>query len=620
MLVFFTVAAGLALIVLFLLRERFPYFFQDCAYMLRRLRVMIRMNKYRKSKPFYSIVDRFLDAASRHPSKVFIHFEGRAYSYGEVDKQSNKVARALQAEVRLQEGDSVALFLANEPSFVWTWLGLAKLGCPAALLNFNIRSKSLLHCFSCCGAKVLLTCPELQDAVEEILPTLKEQGIRVFILSDSCSVPDIAPLSVKISQASDEPLSPALRSNATIRTTALCIFTSGTTGLSKAAIITHGKIWGASSLLITCGVTADDIIYVNLPLYHVAGFVVGTMGAMERGMTVILKRRFSASQFWDDCRKYNVTVVQYIGETLHFLCNTPKKDNEKNHKVRLAIGNGLRSDVWSEFLNRFGDIKVREIYGATEGNIVLMNYTSKIGAVGRRNILHQFMFPHAFIKFDVEKEEPVRNSDGLCIKVSTGETGLLVSKITQRSPFSGYAGNKQQTEKKLLRDVLKKGDLYFNTGDLLRFDEENFVYFQDRVGDTFRWKGENVATSEVADILTMAHCVLEANVYGVKVEGHEGRIGMAAITLKEGEDFDCSDTYKQVSNHVPAYARPRFIRIQPCLEMTGTFKMKKVKLVEEGFNPAHIEDQLYFLDTDRRTYVPLTEEIYRAISSSEIKL
>uniref|UniRef100_A0A672JGA8 long-chain-fatty-acid--CoA ligase n=1 Tax=Salarias fasciatus TaxID=181472 RepID=A0A672JGA8_SALFA len=612
--------AGLALIVLFLLRERCPYFFQDCAYMLRRFRLIIRMNKYRKSKPFYSIVDRFLDAASRHPSKVFIHFEGRAYSYGEVDKQSNKVARALQAEVRLQEGDSVALFLANEPSFVWTWLGLAKLGCPAALLNFNIRSKSLLHCFSCCGAKVLLTCPELQDAVEEILPTLKEQGIRVFILSDSCSVPDIVPLSVKISQASDEPLSPALRSNVNIRTTALYIYTSGTTGLPKAAIITHGRIWVAAFMLFSCGVNPEDIIYVNLPLYHSAGFLIGIIGAIDRGMTVILRRKFSASQFWDDCRKYNVTVMQYIGETLRFLCNTPKKDNEKNHKVRMAIGNGVRSDVWSEFLNRFGDIKVRELYAATEGNIGFINYTSKIGAVGRRNILQQFISPHALIKFDVQKEEPVRNSDGLCIKAATGETGLLVGKITQTSPFTGYAGSKHQTEKKLLRDVLQKGDLYFNTGDLLRFDEENFVYFEDRVGDTFRWKGENVATSEVADILSMAHCVLEANVYGVKVEGHEGRIGMAAITLKEGEDFDCSDTYKQVSNHLPAYARPRFIRIQPCLEMTGTFKMKKVKLVEEGFNPAHIEDQLYFLDTDKRTYVPLTEEIYRAISSREIKL
>uniref|UniRef100_A0A672JDK6 long-chain-fatty-acid--CoA ligase n=1 Tax=Salarias fasciatus TaxID=181472 RepID=A0A672JDK6_SALFA len=620
MLVFFTVAAGLALIVLFFLRERFPYFFQDCAYMLRNVILAVRMLKCRKSKPFYSIVDRFLDAASRHPSKVFIHFEGRAYSYGEVDKQSNKVARALQAEVRLQEGDSVALFLANEPSFVWTWLGLAKLGCPVALLNFNIRSKSLLHCFSCCGAKVLLTCPELLDAVEEILPTLKEQGIRVFILADSCSVPDIVPLSVKISQASDEPLSPALRSNIHIRTTALYIYTSGTTGLPKAAIVTHERVWAASFLLFACGATAEDIIYVNLPLYHSAGFLIGTAGAIDRGMTVILRRKFSASQFWDDCRKYNVTVMQYIGETLRYLCNTPKKDNEKNHKVRMAIGNGVRSDVWSEFLNRFGDIKVRELYAATEGNIGFINYTSKIGAVGRRNILQQLIFPHTLIKFDVEKEEPVRNSDGLCIKAARGETGLLVGKVTQRSPFIGYAGNKQQTEKKRLRDVLKKGDLYFNTGDLLRFDEENFVYFQDRVGDTFRWKGENVATSEVADILSMAHCVLEANVYGVKVEGHEGRIGMAAITLKEGEDFDCSDTYKQVSNHLPAYARPRFIRIQPCLEMTGTFKMKKVKLVEEGFNPAHIEDQLYFLDTDKRTYVPLTEEIYRAISSREIKL
>uniref|UniRef100_A0A672JFZ4 long-chain-fatty-acid--CoA ligase n=1 Tax=Salarias fasciatus TaxID=181472 RepID=A0A672JFZ4_SALFA len=607
MLVCFTVAAGLALIVLFLLRERFPYFFQDCAYMLQRLRVMIRMNKYKKSKPFYSIVDHFLDAVSRHPSKVFIHFEGRAYSYGEVDKQSNKVARALQAEVRLQEGDSVALFLANEPSFVWTWLGLAKLGCPAALLNFNIRSKSLLHCLSCCGAKVLLTCPgKTRDAVEEILPTLKEQGIRVFILSDSCSVPDIVPLSVKISQASNEPLSPALRSNVNIRTTAVYIYTSGTTGFPKAAIITHGRLWGASFSLFTCGVSAEDIIYVNLPLYHLAGFVVGTIGAMGRGITVILKRRFSASQFWDDCRKYNVTVVQYIGETLRFLCNTPKN----NHKVRIAIGNGLRSDVWSEFLNRFGDIKVREVYAATEANIVFINYTSKIGAVGRRNIL--------ITGYVCVISEGVSSRDQH--NISKCETGLLVSKITQRSPFSGYAGNKQQTEKKLLRDVLKKGDLYFNTGDLLRFDEENFVYFQDRVGDTFRWKGENVATSEVADILTMAHCVLEANVYGVKVEGHEGRIGMAAITLKEGEDFDCSDTYKQVSNHLPAYARPRFIRIQPCLEFTGTFKMKKAKLVEEGFNPAHIEDQLYFLDTDKRTYVALTEEIYRAISSREIKL
>uniref|UniRef100_A0A1A8RM59 long-chain-fatty-acid--CoA ligase n=1 Tax=Nothobranchius rachovii TaxID=451742 RepID=A0A1A8RM59_9TELE len=615
-----TAVAGLAVLVVSYIRTFYPYFGDDCAYILRSLRLGLRLIRYKRSRPFYSILDRFLDAVRTHHTKTFIHFEGRAYSYAEVDKRSNKVARALQAEAGLKQGDTVALFLPNEPSFVWVWLGLAKLGCPAALLNFNIRSKSLLHCFSCCGARVIITSPELQESVEEVLPTLKEEGIRVYLLSDSCSAEGICCLSNEIDKASDEPLSKDLRSNIHVRSTALYIYTSGTTGLPKAAVVTHERVWAASFVQAACGSTAEDIFYINLPLYHSAGFLIGMIGAIERGMTTVLRRKFSASQFWDDCRKYDVTVMQYIGETLRYLCNSPKKENEKNHKVRIAIGNGVRSDVWTEFLNRFGDIKVRELYAATEGNIGFINYTSKIGAVGRVNFVHKFFFPFTLIKFDIDKEEPVRNSEGLCIEAGTGETGLLVGKITQRSPFIGYAGNKQQTEKKRLPDVLKKGDLYFNSGDLLRFDHENFVYFQDRVGDTFRWKGENVATSEVADILMMAQCILEANVYGVKVEGHEGRIGMAAATLREGENFNCTDVYNQVVNYLPAYARPRFIRIQPCLEMTGTFKMKKVKLVEEGFNPALIRDMLYFLDSEKKTYIPLTDEIYEAIISREIKL
>uniref|UniRef100_A0A3Q2QIS4 long-chain-fatty-acid--CoA ligase n=1 Tax=Fundulus heteroclitus TaxID=8078 RepID=A0A3Q2QIS4_FUNHE len=618
--VWLTAAVGLAVLAYAYIRTFSPYFFDDCVSILRSLTLGYRLIKYKTCKPFYSILDCFLDAVRRHPSKVFIHFEGRAYSYGEVDRQSNKVARALQVEARLREGDSVALFLPNEPSFVWTWLGLAKLGCPAALLNFNIRSKSLLHCFSCCGAKVLVASPELLDAVEEVLPTLREQGIRVFLLSGSCSLEGVTPLADKIAEASDKPLSPELRAKVHIRSTALYIYTSGTTGLPKAAVVTHERVWAASFVQAACGTTAADIFYINLPLYHSAGFLIGMAGGIERGLTLVLKRKFSASQFWDDCRKHNVTVMQYIGETLRYLCNTPKKENEKNHKVRIAIGNGVRSDVWTEFLNRFGNIKVRELYAATEGNIGFINYTSKIGAVGRINFVHRFFFPYTLIKFDIEKEEPIRNSEGLCIEADIGETGLLVGKITHRSPFVGYAGNKQQTEKKRLYDVLKKGDQYFNTGDLLCFDHDNFVYFQDRVGDTFRWKGENVATSEVADILTASHCISEANVYGVKVEGHEGRIGMAAITLTEGEVFDSADVYKQVVSYLPAYARPRFLRIQPSMEMTGTFKMKKVKLVEEGFSPALIEDPLYFLDPEQKTYVPLKEEIYSAIASGKIKL
>lgn len=618
MIIWLTLLAGIAILPL-LLKTVFPYIGQDVSYMLKCIGLGIRLAKY-KRKPFYSILDCFLDAVKKHPNKTFIHFEGKAYSYSDVDRESNKVARALKTYACLKEGDTVALFLGNEPCFAWTWLGLAKLGCAAALLNFNIRSKSLLHCFSCCGAKVIIAAAELKDAVEEVLPVLRQQGISVFLLSEECSIEDINTLSDKISQASDEPLSPELRSNVNIRSAALYIYTSGTTGLPKAALVTHERIWAASFIQAVSGVTSEDVFYINLPLYHSAGFLIGLTGAIERGITVVLRRKFSASQFWEDCRKHNITVMQYIGETMRYLCNTPKKDNEKDHKVRIAIGNGVRFDIWSEFLQRFGNINVRELYAATEGNIGFINYTTKIGAVGRVNSLHRYLFPYTLIKFDIEKEEPVRNANGLCIQAAKGETGLLVGKVTKRSPFVGYAGNQQQTEKKRLRDVVHKGDLYFNTGDLLRIDHENFVYFQDRVGDTFRWKGENVATTEVADILTMASCIAEANVYGVKVEGHEGRIGMAAVTLNAGEEFDSVDTYNQVVNYLPAYARPRFIRLQSSLELTGTFKMKKVRLVEEGFSPSAIEDPLYFLDSEKKTYVPLTEEIYSSIASRDIKL
>ncbi|KAM3869913.1 long-chain fatty acid transport protein 2 [Diretmus argenteus] len=619
MYVWVTLVAGLALLPV-LLRTLFPYLAEDCAYTLRSLWLGVRLIKYKRLRPFYSLLDCFLDAVQKHPQKTFVHFEGRAFSYLEVDRQSNRVARVLQTEARLKEGDTVALFLGNEPGFMWTWLGLAKLGCPAALLNFNIRSKSLLHCFSCCGARVLITSAELKDAVEEILPMLMAKGISVHLLSGSSGVQGINRLSDKISEASDRPLSRDLRANVTIKSTALYIYTSGTTGLPKAAVVTQERVWAASFLQAVSGVTSEDVFYINLPLYHSAGFLIGMAGAIERGITIVLRRKFSASQFWDDCRKYNITVMQYIGETMRYLCNTPKKENERDHRVRIAIGNGVRTDVWTEFLNRFGDIKVRELYAATEGNIGFINYTSKIGVIGRVNFLHKMFFPYTLIKFDIETEEPVRNSQGLCIEAARGETGLLVGKITKISPFVGYAGNQQQTEKKRLCDVMTKGDQYFNTGDLLQIDRDNFIYFQDRVGDTFRWKGENVATSEVADILTTLHCILEANVYGVKVDGHEGRIGMAAVTLKEGEEFDCSDTFKQVTTFLPSYARPRFVRVQSCLEMTGTFKMKKVKLVEEGFHPAHIKDPLYFLSPEKKTYVPLTEEIYAAIASGEIKL
>nr|XP_020461377.1 very long-chain acyl-CoA synthetase-like [Monopterus albus] len=481
----FTAFIGLAILLL-CLYLRNPYVWKDLSFAVTLIQIALRMNKIKKQKPFYSILECFLEKVARQPHKKFIVFEESSYTYSQADKESNRVARALSTHAGLKEGDTVALFMGNEPHYVWIWLALVKLGCTASLLNNNIRSKSLLHCFSCCEAKVLVAGADLQAAVEEVLPALKQQGIRVFILTEDCSVEGIESLCDKIQQASDQPLSPQLSANIDIKSPALYIFTSGTSGLPKAAIVSHEKLWMTSFVLSLVGVRSDDIIYIYLPLYHGGGFLMGLCGAIEKGITVVLRRKFSASQFWNDCRKYNVTIIQYIGEIMRYLCNTPKRDNDRDHKVRLALGNGIRADTWAEFLQRFGDIHICECYGSTEGNIGFINYVGKIGAVGKEHFIHKMGYSYALIRYDPEKEEPVKDSRGFCIRVPRGETGLLVSKIGERTPFSGYAKNEQQTEKKRLRNVFVKGDLYFNSGDLLKIDNEGFVFFQDRVGDTFR--------------------------------------------------------------------------------------------------------------------------------------
>lgn len=614
----YTTFAGFAALLL-LIQLKYPYFVQDLKYAITAIGIAIRTNGFKKQKPYYSILDRFLDQVKEQPHKTFILFEGRSYSYSDADKESNKVARALLKHTNLKEGDTVALFIGNEPHFIWMWLALTKLGCTAAFLNYNIRSKSLLHCFSCCDAKTLVAGADLRGAVEEVLPGLKSNGVRVFVLGEHCGVDGIETLSDKVEEASEEPLSLQLRANIDSRSPALYIYTSGTTGLPKAAMVSHSRLWMASFIQSFAKVRSDDIIYIYLPLYHSAGFLMGFCGAIDRGLTIVLKRKFSTSQFWDDCRKYNITVIQYIGEIMRYLCNTPKKDNEKNHKVRVALGNGVRGDTWSEFLQRFGNIHVCEVYGATEGNIGFVNYIGKIGAIGKEHFLIKWGCPYALIRYDTEKEEPVKDSKGFCIAVPRGETGLLVGKIVERSPFYGYAKNKQQTERKILKDVFVKGDRYFNTGDLLRIDHEGFIYFQDRIGDTFRWKGENVATTEVADHLLAVDCVEEANVYGVKVPGHEGRIGMATLKLKDNMDFDCKATCQQVKSFLPSYARPRFIRIQDTLDVTGTFKQTKVKLAQEGFDPAVVKGPLYFLD-DSKGYIPMTQDIFDSIEEGRLRL
>ncbi|XP_056463700.1 long-chain fatty acid transport protein 2-like isoform X2 [Gadus chalcogrammus] len=616
----FTILSGLAIILLLLYRK-FPYFVQDVMHARLNIWISGQRAKFLQTTPYFTVLDRFLELAKTQPAKPFIIFEDELFTYGDGDLQSNKVARALRQHAGLREGDTVALFLGNQPLFVWLLLGLAKLGCAPALMNYGIRASPLLQCLSCTSAKVLIADAGVRGAVEEVLPSLRQKGIRVFILGEACSSEGLEALSDKIQQASDHPLSPQLRAQVKATTPTAYFYTSGTTGLPKATVSTEAKAWAAAFLLTHAHVGAQDRLYLTLPLYHMSGLHAGLHGAIERGITVVLKRKFSASQFWADCRRHNVTVILYIGEILRYLCNTPAQGaDDRRHTVRVVVGNGLRADVWRLFLQRFGKIRITEFYGSSDGNTALMNYPGRVGAVGKVNFYHRRVAPYVLVQFDPEREELVRDAYGLCVQVPTGETGLFLSKITARNPFGGYLNNPEQTERKKVRDVVEKGDLFLNSGDLMKIDEDGFVFFQDRVGDTFRWKGENVATTEVASILTMMDSVLDSNVYGVQLPGHEGRAGMATLTLKEGKTLDCRETFAHISHSLPQFAWPQFIRIQNDPELTGTFKQVKFRLVKEGFDPSTIRDPLFIVDPGRKTYSPLTQDCYDSIWSGKVKL
>ncbi|KAM4748593.1 long-chain fatty acid transport protein 2 [Rhinophrynus dorsalis] len=617
--VFFTALPGLLLLPL-LISFIFPYIFQDIAHLITVLRFGIRNKKYGSKTPAHTVVDIFLEQVEKSPDKPFVLYKEEVYTYSQIDKLSNQAARALRKHVGLKSGDCVALFMGNAPAYIWIWLGVAKLGCSLACLNNNIRSQSFLHCFRCSGAKIIIAEPELKDAIEEVMPEIKKENASVFFLTEAPISEGTESFLDKVKAASNESVPKSLRSFVGGKSLAMYIYTSGTTGLPKAAVINHNRLLLGCGMFDVCNIKARDIVYTALPLYHSSAMMIGVHGCINKGATLVLRQKFSASQFWNDCRKYNVTVIQYIGEVLRYLCNVPKSDDDASHNVRMAIGNGLRTDVWSEFLRRFGEIQMYEFYAATEGNIGFINYTNTVGAVGRVNYFHKKLIPYELIKYDIENDEPVRDAKGHCIKVKKGQPGLLISKITSLSPFGGYAGDKSHTERKKLRDVFRKGDVYFNTGDMLMVDQQNFIYFHDRVGDTFRWKGENVATTEVSDILGLVNFIQEVNVYGVPVPNHEGRIGMASIRLYNGDEFDGRKLYAHVRDFLPNYARPRFIRIQDSLETTGTFKNRKVGLVKEGFDPAIVTDPIYFLDEREKKYVPMTQTIFEEIRNKKIKL
>ncbi|KAM6902481.1 long-chain fatty acid transport protein 6 [Xenentodon cancila] len=598
----------------------FPYFWRDLLFLLKIVRYGVKLELFKLTSSVRTVLDRFVEQAQRIPDKPFVIYDGAAHTYRDVEQRSNRLAHVFLDRVRLRKGDCVALLMNNEPDFLCVWFGLAKVGCSVAFLNTNIKSKSLLHCFHCCGARTLIVGSDLVDSLGGILSSLQGDDIQVWVMRSHSEHANVHTLLDKLDDASNQPVPAQLRSTSSLKSPTLYIFTSGTTGLPKAAVITHLQSLKAAAGFWAFGATEDDVIYIPLPLYHSAASLIGIGGTIELGATCVLKKKFSASQFWTDCRKHGVTIFQYIGELCRYLCNQPKTELDQVHKVQMGVGNGLRQDVWREFQSRFGDIKMCEVYGSTEGNLCFMNHIGKIGTVGRSNFFYKVLFKYDLVKYDMVKDEPVKDERGFCQRVKNGETGLLLSKVSAISPFFGYAGSKQLTEKKLMRDVFVKGDAYFNTGDLMAEEQEGFICFRDRVGDTFRWKGENVATTEVTEALGLVDFIQEVNVYGVEVPGHEGRAGMAALITRPNHTFDGDKLFEHACRDLPAYARPLFIRLQEVMEMTSTFKQQKFQLVQSGFNPATVSDPLYVLDYHQKSYIPLTDQIYRSVVSGERKL
>jgi fatty-acyl-CoA synthase len=540
------------------------------------------------------------------------------FTYRGLSERANRYARWALAQ-GVAKGDCTCLLMPNRPEYLAIWLGITHIGGTVALLNTNLTGASLAHCINLVSPRHIIVASEFADAFSDAQPHLAVNA-TVWLHGKDGAFPRI---DREVDALSGARLSPEERRALTIEDRALFIYTSGTTGLPKAANVNHYRLMLAShGFAGAMDTRPTDRMYACLPMYHTTGGVLAIGSVLLNGGTVCIREKFSAREFWDDVVRWDCTLFQYIGELCRYLVNTPPTPSEKKHRIRLCCGNGLRPDVWTAFKERFRIPQILEFYAATEGNVAMFNFEGKPGAVGRIPWFVAHRFPTEIVKFDVEKEQPLRNAQGFCVRCGVDEVGEVIGKIVHdpskpAQRFEGYT-SEAETERKILRDVFEKGDAWFRTGDLMRKDKDGYFYFIDRVGDTYRWKGENVSTSEVAETITQFPGIAEANVYGVVIPGREGRAGMAALVV-HGE-IDLGGFRAYLTKHLPEYARPLFLRIQQRIETTSTFKQKKLDLVRQGFDPSVIGDPLYFNDSASQSFVPLDKPLYERIVKGEVRV
>ncbi|WP_460718329.1 long-chain-acyl-CoA synthetase [Nocardia heshunensis] len=524
----------------------------------------------------------FQRGAAKHPDRPFLRFEGRQYTWGEANAEVNRYANVLAAH-GVKRGDVVGILMSNRPEALLTVLATVKLGATAGLLNHNQRDAVLQHSFGLLNSALDVIGEESADA----LATLTEPRPNLIWsqqLATEATTADAA--------------NPAVTEQITAKERAYLIFTSGTTGLPKASVMTHQRWTKSMAGIGGLGVrlTGKDTLYCCLPLYHNNALTVALSSVIAGGATFALGRKFSASRFWDEAIANQATAFVYIGELCRYLLNQPARRNDRGHRIRLCVGNGLRPELWDEFQQRFGIKRIVEFYGASEGNVAFINAFSIDKTAGFTPL------PFAIVEYDDATGKALRQPDGRLRRVRPGGVGLLLAKVTDSSPFDGYT-DASATESKLVRDGFASGDCWFDTGDLVRDQRFGHIAFVDRLGDTFRWKGENVATTEVEGAFDGIDSVTQAVVFGVDIPGADGKAGMAAVTLHEGAVFDGKVAAKALYDHLPTYAVPLFIRVVPELEQTSTFKSRKVELRKEGYA---LDDQtaLYVLANRTDGYVP----------------
>jgi fatty-acyl-CoA synthase/citronellyl-CoA synthetase len=552
--------------------------------------------------------------ASQHPQHCFLRYEDRQYSYQQFNQWSNQICHYLNSQ-GIKSGDVVALMMENRPETLACVLAITKLGAIASMINTTQRDEVLIHSLTTVTPHAFIIGEECIKAFTQVSDKINQPAdFKQYYMADNSSTPVPEHFTDLTDATKDQPSNnPASTQKIQMKQTAYYIFTSGTTGLPKASILTHFrwiKAMGAFGLS-AFRIRKNDVFYVCLPLYHNNALTVSWSSIVGAGATMVLARKFSASRFWDDCRHYGVTSFCYIGELCRYLLNQPEKENDRNHRVRIMGGNGLRPDIWMKFKQRFGVEQIMELYGASECNIAFVNSLNLDMTAG--------YCPMSFdvIQYNIEQDAPVLNNKGFMIPVAKGETGLLIAEVTKRSPYEGYT-NAKANQSKVLHDVFKSGDKYFNSGDLVQKQGYKHVAFVDRLGDTFRWKGENVATTEVEEVANQFAQIDNTVVYGVQIPNTDGRAGMAAITLNTPQNqFDMEAFSDHIKNKLPNYAVPIFVRIRPQQEITGTFKYKKGTLKTDGFDYEAFNEPVFVLLPGKSHYQPVDSLLNEALKKGK---